>query len=264
MFSLTGSTRKKLLLTPALVAATFFSLPSAYLHAQAGSSADSQQQADLQKALSKKQFANVHATVENNMAVLTGTVDVFEDKEAADKKAHRVKGIKGVDNEIQVSGPTIPDAELQQKLAKALAYDRVGYGTTPFNAIAVQVQNGVVTLAGHAYGPVDADSAVSVASNMKGVRDVIDDIQVDPLSPMDDRIRIQAFRTIYGFPTLNKYAIDPAKPIRISVVNGNLTLYGTVDSQADKDAAGLRANSVPGVFKVINDLQVANHPGSKS
>jgi hyperosmotically inducible protein len=264
MFSLTGSARTRLLLTPALVAATLFSIPSASLHAQADSSADSQQQADLQKALNKKQFANVHGTVENNVAVLTGTVDVFDDKEAADKKAHHVKGIKGVDNEIQVSGPTIPDAELQQKLVKAIAYDRVGYGTTPFNAIAVEVQNGVVTLGGHAYGPVDADSAVGVASNMKGVRDVINEIQVDPLSPMDDRIRIQAFRTIYGFPTLNKYAIDPAKPIRISVVNGNLTLYGVVDSEADKDAAGIRANTVPGVFKVTNDLQVANQSGSKS
>jgi osmotically-inducible protein OsmY len=267
MFSLTGS--RRLLLSSALVAATLLYVPSyrllaAPIPAQSEPAADSKQQADLDKALSKKQFANVHGTAQNNTAVLTGTVDVFDDKEEADKKAHHVKGIKAVDNEIQVNAANVPDAELQQKLMKAISYDRVGYGTTPFNAIAVEVQNGVVTLGGHAYGPVDAASAVSIASNMKGVRDVINDIQVDPTSPMDDRIRLQAFRTIYGFPTLNKYAIDPAKPIRISVVNGNLTLYGVVDSEADKDAAGIRANSVPGVFKVINDLQVANQPGSKS
>ena len=57
---------------------------------------------------------------------------------------------------------------------------------------------------------------------------------------------------------LQRYAMDPAKPIRITVVNGNVTLSGVVDHEADKDAAGIRANSVPGVFKVTNDLQVAN------
>ena len=92
---------------------------------------------------------------------------------------------------------------------------------------------------------------------------MINDIQVDPVSPNDDRIRLQAFRTIYGFPSLNKYAVDPGKPIRISVQNGHLTLYGAVDSQADKDVAGIRANSVPGVFSVVNNLQVAGERGGK-
>ena len=64
-------------------------------------------------------------------------------------------------------------------------------------------------------------------------------------------------RAIYGFPSLNKYAIDPAKTIRISVQNGHVELYGTVDSQADKDTAFIRANGVPGVFSVKNYLQVA-------
>ena len=93
---------------------------------------------------------------------------------------------------------------------------------------------------------------------MKGVKDVVNEIQVDPLSPFDNSIRLNAYRTIYGFPQLNKYAIDPAQPIRISVENGVLTLYGTVLNQADKNVAGLRANSVPNVFKVINNLQVQN------
>jgi hyperosmotically inducible protein len=74
---------------------------------------------------------------------------------------------------------------------------------------------------------------------------------------MDDRIRLAEARAIYGFPSLNKYAIDPAKPIRITVVNGHVTLSGVVDTQADKDTANLRANGVPGVFQVINNLQVA-------
>jgi osmotically-inducible protein OsmY len=95
------------------------------------------------------------------------------------------------------------------------------------------------------------------------VQDVINDIQVDPLSPMDSRSRLQVYRAIYGFPSLNKYAIDPAQPIRITVVNGNVTLNGVVISQADKDTAGIRANGVPGIFKVTNNLQVANPSNEK-
>jgi hyperosmotically inducible periplasmic protein len=217
----------------------------------------------MNKALNKSKFKGVQVEVQNGIVKLTGTVDVFDTKEDADKRVHRVKGVKAVDNEIEVAGPEVPDGQLQQKLVKAIQYDRVGYGTTPFNAISVSVQNGVVTLGGHAYGPVDADSAVAVAANTKGVKDVVNDIQVDPVSPNDDRIRFATYRAVYGFPSLNRYAIDPAKPIRISVQNGNVTLYGVVDRQADKDAAGIRANSVPGVFHVTNNLQVAGAPPEK-
>jgi osmotically-inducible protein OsmY len=120
------------------------------------------------------------------------------------------------------------------------------------------VQNGTVTLGGTAYGPSDKDSALSLVANYPGVKDVVDNIDVAPVSPMDDRIRLAEARAIYGFPQLNKYAIDPAKPIRITVVNGNVTLSGVVDSQADKDVANIRANGVPGVFKVVNNLEVAS------
>jgi hyperosmotically inducible protein len=215
------------------------------------------------KALNKSQLKNVQVTVTNGIAKLAGTVDTFYWKQEADRRVHRVKGVKAVDNEIEVAGPEISDQQLQDKLVKAISYDRVGYGTTPFNAISVSVNNGVATLGGTAYGPVDADSAVAVAENMKGVKDVINNISVDPVSPMDDRIRRAVYRAVYGFPSLNRYAIDPAQPIRISVQNGNVTLYGVVDRQADKDAAGIRANTVPGVFKVTNDLQVAGQPSEK-
>ena len=96
-----------------------------------------------------------------------------------------------------------------------------------------------------------------------GVKDVVDNIEVDPVSTMDWQTRMAVARAVYGYPTLNKYAIDPAKPIRISVQNGNVELYGMVDSQADKDTAYLRANGVPGVFSVKNYLQVANQAPEK-
>jgi hyperosmotically inducible periplasmic protein len=221
-------------------------------------------QADVQKALSNSKYAAVHGRVENDgTVVLNGSVDLFDLKEKIDHKVHRIKGVKAVENDIQVAGMPVPDQELSAKLAKAIEYDRVGYGTTPFNAISVNVRDGVVTLGGHAYGPVDAGSAAAVAANTKGVKDVVNDIQVDPLSPMDDGIRIRTYRTIYSYPSLNKYAMDPGRTIRISVQNGRVTLIGVVDSQADKDTAGIRANTVPGVFHVDNQLQVVNDKNEK-
>lgn len=232
--------------------------PRAAAFAQSSTASDADLKAEIMNnALNKSQFKEIQVQVQNGMVTLTGTVPNVAAKESADHRVHSTKGVQAVDNQIQIAGPRVPDAELQKKLVEAIEYSRVGYGTTPFNAISVRVQNGVVTLGGHAYGPVDADTANNIAENMKGVQDVINNIQVDPVSPMDDRIRRAEYRAIYGFPSLNKYAIDPAQPIRISVQNGNVTLYGSVDSEADKNTAGIRANTVPGVFHVTNDLQVA-------
>jgi hyperosmotically inducible protein len=209
--------------------------------------------------LNKKQFHNVKVTVENGIATLTGSVDLFEYKADAEKHVRHVKGVTAVRNMIEVGGPTVSDQELQTKLLEKLSYDRVGYGNT-FNAISLSVQNGVVTLAGHARTDVDKDSALALVSLHPGVKDVINDVEVDPASGMDDQTRLAVARAIYGYPSLNKYAIDPVKPIRISVQSGNVELYGMVDSQSDKDVAFLRANGVPGIFSVKNYLQVANQP----
>jgi hyperosmotically inducible periplasmic protein len=230
--------------------------------AQAGAN-DAQIQADVMKALDTKRFKDVKTAVHNGVVTLTGTVDLYSAKLDADNKAHHRKGVKGVENEIEVAGPKVEDVTLRDKLAEKLAYDRVGYGTTAFNSFTIGVENGAVTLGGTAYGPSDKDSALSLVENYPGVKDVIDNIEVAPVSPMDDRIRLAEARSIYGFPQLNKYAIDPAKPIRITVVNGNVTLSGVVDSEADKDVANIRANSVPGVFKVTNNLQVAGGTAEK-
>lgn len=224
---------------------------------------DGQIRADVMKALGKKQFRDVKAEVQNGEVILSGTVSTYAAKQDADRRVHHRKNVRAVQNGIQVAGAEVDDGTLRNKLAEKLTYDRVGYGTTAFNSITIGVQNGVVTLGGTAYGPVDKDSAVSLVSNYPGVRDVVDNIDVAPLSPNDDRIRVEEARAIYGFPMLNRYALDPAKPIRITVVNGNVTLTGVVNSQADKDVAALRANGVSGVFKVTNLLQVAGKQGER-
>lgn len=223
----------------------------------AGAQDNSNLQSEIQKKLDKKQFSHVKAEVDGSgIVTLTGSVDLYEYKVDAEHRAAKVKGVTGVRDQIQVAGPTIPDQQLQEKLVEKLQYDRVGYGNE-FNAISVNVQDGVVTLGGHARTYVDRDSAVALASTFPGVKQVNDDIEVDPTSIMDDQTRIAVARAVYSAPQLNRYFRDPAKPIRISVQNGHVELYGVVDSKADKDVAGIRANGVPGVFSVENHLQVA-------
>jgi hyperosmotically inducible periplasmic protein len=240
----------------ALLSAPQFSSAAVPAQAQASDPAAG----DVASHLNKKQYKNVTVTVDNGIATLSGTVDLYEYKADADKAAHKAKGVTGVRNMIQVAGPSVSDSELQSKLQEKLAYDRVGYGNA-FNSITLNVQNGVVTLGGHARTDVDKDSALALVSTYPGVKEVEGDIQVDPVSFMDDRTRMQVARAVYGYPTLSKYATDPAKPIRISVQNGNVELYGVVDSQSDKEAAYIRANAVPGVFSVKNYLQVENQTG---
>lgn len=212
--------------------------------------------------LSKKQFANVQVNVKDGVATLTGKVDLYEYKADAAKRVLHTKDVTAVRNLIEVAGPNITDKELQDKLAEKLEYDAVGYGNV-FDAIGVGVNNGAVTLGGHAHNYVNRDSALALVATTPGVKDLVDNIEVDPVSPMDDRSRMEVARAIYGFPMLNKYALDPGKPIRISVQNGRVELYGVVNSQADKDAANIRANGVAGIFSVKNYLQVANQPTEK-
>jgi hyperosmotically inducible periplasmic protein len=241
--------------TALVIAVSVAAVPSA----MAGNTPnDNSVQAELTQSLRNAKFKEIQTTVQNGTVSLTGTVNVYGDKLEADKKAHKLKAVAAVQDDIKVVGPAVSDELLQTKLMRKIQSDRIGYGTTAFNAISVRVQNGVVVLGGTAYGPVDKQTALIDASYTAGVKDVIDNVKVDPLSMFDDRIRIATARAVYGFPSLNKYAIDPVKPIRIVVQNGNVTLEGVVMNQADKDVAGIRANGVFGVFKVTNELQVAN------
>jgi len=243
---------------PAVLAAALFAgVISAPLISPAIALAQHNDSSDAQSKLSKSQFKDVRVAVDaNGIATLTGTVNLYEYKKDAANRIRKAKGVTAVRNDIQVAGASAPDEDLKKKLGEKLTYDRVGYGNA-FNAISLDVENGVVTLGGHARTDVDKDSAVALVSTYPGVKDVVDNIEVDPTSIMDDQTRLAVARSVYGYPTLNKYAIDPAKPIRISVQNGHVELYGVVDSKADKDTAFLRANSVPGVFSVKNYLQVA-------
>ena len=255
-------------LVVATLAGAFFGLPQGSLAAALPPDSGATAQAAGPEAgkaaarLNKKEFREVKVTENHGIVTLTGTVDLYAYKAEADKRVRKASGVTAVHNLIEVGGPDLSDQVLGTKIVDKLAYDRVFYGNA-FNAISVSVQNGAVTLGGHALSYNSRNSALALVDYFPGVKDVYDKIEVDPVSLFDNRIRMQVYRAVYGFPTLNRYAIDPAKPIRISVQNGHVELYGIVDSQGDKDTAFIRASGVPGVFDVKNYLQVADQPVKK-
>lgn len=125
-----------------------------------------------------------------------------------------------------------------------------------FDNIAYRVDGSTVTLFGQVVRPVLKSDAENAVKHIEGVEKVDNQIEALPPSPMDDGIRRRLFREIYGYPALEKYALGVQKPIRIIVKSGRVTLEGVVDSENDKNIAGIRANSVPGTFAVTNNLQV--------
>lgn len=126
-----------------------------------------------------------------------------------------------------------------------------------FDYIAFKVDGGTVTLLGQVVRPTLKSDSENAVKRIEGVEKVDNQIEVLPPSSMDDKLRIALFRAIYQYPSLQKYELGVQKPIRIIVKNGRVTLEGIVDSDADKNLANIRANSVPGIFAVTNNLQVS-------
>ncbi len=234
-----------------------FALALLALPASAQRPGDAQLQTDVQHQLDKKQFRDLHAQVANGVVTLTGSVNLLADKLDALKRIEKTKEAASIQDQITVNTREVSDQQLYEKLGKALAYDRQGYPSYPFNSITLQVQNGIATIGGEVVEPWDKDSAISLVANTPGVRGLVDHLRVAPVSPMDWQIRRAEYQAVYGSSVATKYAIDPGKPIRIVVDNGHVILTGVVLNTGDRDILGVRANSVPGVFSVTNDLQVA-------
>jgi hyperosmotically inducible protein len=203
----------------------------------------------------KQEFQKVNSSVEDGIVTLTGNVDVYQKKLDVEKKVRKTKDVKGVRNLVEVAS-NVSDQQLQAELNKKLVYERVGYRDNTFSYYTLAVKDGVVTVGGATYNDVARDAALSEVRHMAGVKDVIDDIKVLPVSINDDHIRMRTARAIYRDPVLSRYAMDPARPIKIIVDNGHVSLYGTVDSTMDKQIAGMRANGVFGSFSVQNNLIV--------
>ncbi len=148
---------------------------------------DSLRRSEIQTAVTseagstKKQFANVKASVEDGIVTLTGTVDLYQGKLDAAKAVRKTANTQGVRNLVTVAGPNVPDAQLEQKLATKLRYVRVGYDNT-FDYFALGVKDGVVTVEGQDRTGIGRDEALADIANMPGVKDVIDNVSVEPVS----------------------------------------------------------------------------------
>ena len=156
-------------------------------------------------------------------------------------------------------GQSEPSKKGQERIAKEVRHELLMlpyYGV--FDNIAFRVNGYDVTLLGQVVRPSLKSDAENVVKHVEGVEKVDNQIEVLPTSPMDDRLRLALFHTLYGDPALEKYALGVQKPIRIIVKNGHVTLEGFVDNEGDKNIAGIRANGVPGIFSVTNNLQVTS------
>ena len=125
-----------------------------------------------------------------------------------------------------------------------------------FDNLAYRVDGGTVRLYGQVTRPTLKNDAENVVKGIEGVTRVDNQIEVLPLSSMDDGIRIATYRTIFGKPGLDRYAMQAVPPIHIIVSNGKVTLEGVVANESDKSQAGIYANTVSGVFSVTNNLRV--------
>jgi hyperosmotically inducible protein len=162
--------------------------------------------------------------------------------QAQDKQGHLDPWTRGPANE----------SELIQKIRHSILMLPY-YGV--FDDLGFRADGGTVTLLGEVTRPTLKEDAANSVKKIAGVTSVINNIEVLPLSPADDAVRMAVYRAIYGDPSLSiRYAYSAAPAIHIIVKNGNVRLEGVVASEMDKNLAGIRANGVHGVFHVENDL----------
>ena len=125
-----------------------------------------------------------------------------------------------------------------------------------FDNFEYKIDGNTITLMGQVTRPNLKSDAEKAVKDIEGVDRVINKIEVLPLSPMDDQIRRAVYRAVYGDPGMERYSIQAVPSIHIIVRNGHVFLEGFAATEMDKNLAYLRANSVPGVFSVTNNLHL--------
>jgi len=155
-------------------------------------------------------------------------------------------------------------AQSQDRIARDVRHELVMLPQlSVFDNLSYKVDGSTVTLHGEVRNAVLKDEAQAAVKHIEGVEQVNNSIEILPVSFNDDRIRRRMAREIFRDPRLFVYSLQSVPPIHIIVKNGHVTLEGVVRDQGDKDVAGIRANSVPGVFSVENDLQVERQQARK-
>jgi len=158
----------------------------------------------------------------------------------------------------------LPAATSNEELAKRVRRELV---TLPFYSLfdnlSFRIEGGTVTLLGQVNRPTMKTDAERVVKRISGVAAVDNQIEVLPLSPFDDRLRIGVVRAVYSQPALQRYALGAVPGIHVIVKNGNVTLEGVVTHESEKNIAFIQANGVSGVFSVTNNLRVERQADRK-
>ena len=163
---------------------------------------------------------------------------------------------ESADRASQVS-TTSGNQRLEQRLSNQVRHELVMIPQVSiFDNLAYRVDGGTVTLTGQVRNAIVSDSAEKRVKHIEGVEKVVNQIEILPASFNDDRIRGQVARAVFTEPGLVNYANQPVPPIHIIVKNGHVDLEGMVRTETEKNLAFIRANGVPGVFSVDNNLQV--------
>lgn len=156
---------------------------------------------------------------------------------------------------IQAAVPTAQSAE--ERIERSIRKELITMPfLTIFDNLSYRVDGNTVYLYGQVIRPTLKSDAANRVARLEGIAHVNNQIEVLPLSPFDDRLRLAVARAVYGQPALNRYALGANPSIRIIVKNGNVTLEGIVADAGARNIANLQANGVSGVFSVTNNLRV--------
>ena len=191
--------------------------------------------------------------------VLSVTLCVAQTPKSNDQSA-QTQSAKGAAQTGTPSPAMSPES--LQKLANKIRHELVMLPYYDvYDNLYFRIQGRTVTLLGETPNATTKSDAGNVVKRIEGVDQVINDIEVLPPNPADERIRRATYRAIYSYGPLFKYSHAPVPPIHIIVKNGRVTLEGIVDSESDKQVAGMQANQVPGTFQITNNLRVVSSSG---
>jgi osmotically-inducible protein OsmY len=197
----------------------------------------------------------VNVEVQNGIATLTGTVDSYGQEMRAVHAARHQHGVTGVVDNIQVSTEGVSS----QQIVKNVRHEVLMYPYyTIFDNVTYSVDGNRLTVAGQVTQPFKKSDLGNILADIRGVTFVKNNIQVLPLSSFDDHIRLAIARRIYGDPGFFNYGNQANPPIHIIVDNGNVTLYGVVNSNIDRQKAEIAARFATTYLGLTNNLRVGS------
>ncbi len=241
--------------------AALVGLAALFLAAPAFAASDAEVQRRVEKRLAKAGFdqrANIRVEVETGVVRLTGVTVRYLDLREADRLARQEA--KSVVNLLRVV-PEAPrsDKEIRADAERAvLRWERYG----PFDAVAIEVEDGTVRLTGWVESPFKRDEVEERLARVDAIRDVLNDLRVQGFSQGDVRLRLEIHTKIYSDPLFERWAGLPDPPVRVYVSKGKVTLAGTVGSEVERVAAGMLARGTL-AFAVNNQVQVEGEAARK-